>query len=123
MRTLGSEVARGRWGWSRSLCEGRREPLAAYEVAVFRCCTANGGFYRHLSRSGSAVQLECLQMRYPRVGPGRGDADPHEQAAVGVGTVGSVAAVLAGKEQLANLKVQLLGVGDEVRVERRILAC
>ena len=82
------------------------------------------GFYRHLSRSGSAVQLECLPMRYSCVGPGRGDADPRGAGAVGVGSVGSVAAVLVGEEQLANLKVQLLGVGDEVHLgERLILGC
>ena len=81
------------------------------------------GFCRHLSRSGSAVQLECFRMRIPASVPAEVTLIRTEQAAVGVGTAGSVAAVLAGKEQLANLKVQLLGVGDEVRVERRILAC
>ena len=39
MRTLGSEVARGRWG--RSAADGSlSEPLAVDDVAVFECCTA-----------------------------------------------------------------------------------
>jgi len=38
MRTLGAEVARGRWG--KSWVGGSlREPLAAYDVAVFECWT------------------------------------------------------------------------------------
>ena len=46
------------------------------------------------------------------------------QVVVGVGNVRSVAAVLVGKEQLANLKVELLGVGDEIHlIERLILGC
>ena len=39
MRTLGGEVARGRWG--KSAADGSlSEPLAAHDVAVLRSCTA-----------------------------------------------------------------------------------
>src|SRR6516164_10573012 len=39
MRTLGVEVARGRW--SRPVADGSlSEPLAVDDVAVFGCCTA-----------------------------------------------------------------------------------
>jgi hypothetical protein len=39
MRTLGGEVARGRWGTSAA-GGSLSEPLAAGDVAVFDCCTA-----------------------------------------------------------------------------------
>jgi hypothetical protein len=39
MRTLGGEVARGRWGRS-AVDRSLSEPLAVDDVAVFECCTA-----------------------------------------------------------------------------------
>jgi hypothetical protein len=38
MRTLGDEVVRGRWG-GHEIGGSLREPLAAYDVAVYECCT------------------------------------------------------------------------------------
>ena len=50
MRTLGAEVARGRWG--RSLVGGSRpEAFPAVRVAVLVCCTALGRPHR-ISSSG-----------------------------------------------------------------------
>ena len=78
----------------------------------------------HLSRSGSAVQLECFRCGIPASVPAEVTLIRAEQVAVGVGRVRSVAAVLVGEEQLASLKVELLGVGDEVHLgERLILGC
>src|SRR5262245_40111416 len=69
MRTLGSEVARGRWGWS-AIGRSPTEPLAAGGVAVLVRCTALGLVFMWLARA------PCRSAPRPVFSSFMGDQDP-----------------------------------------------